>query len=155
MWLVEPAHLEGEQPAALFALDVEFDRAAAYFAVFHVGGLIGGQVDARFEPLAAIRAQRRDELLGRQTRSARRRLPHRLQAIELIDAVAVQTGDALAQAGKSGSLRSFHRCAGRWRTAMLRPLRGAARIPQYVDRPGSRVAAERERRCRAVRRLCR
>jgi len=60
--LVEPPHLEGEEPPALLTLDVEFDGTAAYFAVFHVGGFIGGQVNAGFQPLAAIGAEHGDEL---------------------------------------------------------------------------------------------
>ena len=97
-WSVDPLRPQRHQGATRVALEVEFDGAAADLAVFYIRRLVRGQVDAGFQPLAAIRAQHPDELLRRQARAGAG-LPYRLQSVQLVDAVAVQLRDALPQAG--------------------------------------------------------
>src|SRR5262249_24122407 len=94
----QPSHLEREQCSSGVALDVELDRAAAHFAVFYVGHLLGGQVDACLQPLAAIGAAHGDEFLGQQPRRSLPRLPHRLGPVELVDTPPVEARDAPSQA---------------------------------------------------------
>src|SRR3974377_2380901 len=91
---------------------MELDRAAAYFAVFYVRWLVGGQVDARLQPLAAIRAAHGNEFLRQQPSRSRARLPHRFQTVELIDAVTVQLAYAPPQALELGGCASFDHLRG-------------------------------------------
>ena len=104
---VQPPDLQRQQCAGGVTLDVEFDRAAAHFAIFHVGWLVGRQVDACLQPLAAIRAAHGDEFLRRQPRGPLPRLPHRLESVELVDALPVEARDAPAQALELGRCAAF------------------------------------------------
>src|SRR5882762_7057676 len=107
--LVQAPDLQRRERPARVALDVELDRAAADFAILHVARLICGQIDARLQALAAIRAAHRNEPLGHHARRSPARLPDRLQAIEPIDAVRVEARDPPAQALEFGGLASLHR----------------------------------------------
>src|SRR5881398_298858 len=90
--LIHASHLERKKGPARVALDVKLDRPTADFAVFDVRRLVCGQIDERLEALAAIRAPHRHELLERDARGGASRLPHRLEAVEPIDARLVETG---------------------------------------------------------------
>src|SRR5450432_2978672 len=96
---VDPLCPHRHDCATLVTLDVELNRATADLAIFHVRRLVCGQVDAGFQPLTAIRTQHSHELLRRQTRT-RAGLPYGLQAVKLVDAVAVQLRYAAAKAGQ-------------------------------------------------------
>src|SRR6267378_247323 len=122
--LVQAPDLQRRERPSRVALDVELDRAAADFAILHVARLVRGQIDARLQALAAIRATHGHELLGRHARRSPARLPDRLQAIEPIDAVRVEARDPPAQALEFGGLASLHRALAR---SIIAPGRGELR----------------------------
>jgi UrcA family protein len=94
----------------LIALDAEFDRAAAHLAVFYIRGLVGRQVDAGFQPFAAIRALDRHELLGQQAAGRPGAgLKDGLEAIELIDAARIQAADPAPERFQLDGFSAFHR----------------------------------------------
>src|SRR5262249_35416528 len=122
--LVHPTDLQRPQCAALLALDVKLDRAAADLAVLDIRRLIRSEVDARVQALAAIWATHRNELLGRHP-PALRRLPYRLETIELIDIRIVETRDALPETLQRGCFAlAFDHLRRSVATAMLRPVPG-------------------------------
>src|SRR5947207_13694432 len=149
--LVQAPDLQRREFPARVALYLERDRVATDLAILHEARLIGGEVDAPLQALAAIRATHRHELLGRHARRCRARLPDRLEAIEPIDAVRVEARDPPPQALEFGGLASLHR------SSLASSLRGGvancdaalnrqARIRQYADRPCRRSAAVHRRR---------
>src|SRR6516225_4186145 len=81
---VQTPHLEREQRSNSVALDLELDRTAAHFAVFYVRRLLGSQVDACLQPLAAMRAAHGDEFFRQRARRSLSRLPHGLESVELV-----------------------------------------------------------------------
>jgi UrcA family protein len=92
------------------ALDAEFDRAAADLAVFYIRGLVGRQVDAGFEPFAAIGTLDCHELLGQQAAGrSGAGLIDGLEAIELIDAARIQAADLAPERLELNGFSAFHR----------------------------------------------
>ena len=95
-----PAAPPGRRPVSRST--AKLDRAAADLAIFHIRGLIGGQVDAGFQPLAAVRAPHR-----RRTPPARRGappaagLPDRLESVELVDAVRCPAARCAGAGGRA------------------------------------------------------
>src|SRR5580704_8301170 len=129
--LIHAPNLQGNQCPAAIALDRKFDRATADLAIFHVGGLVGCRIDACFQPFAAVRAGDTYNFFGRNARSAAG-FPDRLQAVEFIDAVAVEACDAPAQPVECGSDASFHRLRESVANCDAARRYGAVRIRQYA-----------------------
>src|SRR6202050_5564362 len=105
--LVHAPNLQADQCPTAVALDRKFDRATAHLAIFHVGRLVGRRIDACFQPFAVVRARDTYEFFGRDARPGAR-FPDRLQAVELIDAVAVEACNAPAEPVELGKDASFH-----------------------------------------------
>src|SRR3569833_1424272 len=115
--LVEPPHTDRQQRPCLIPLNAELDRPATHLTVFNVRKLIRSQVDARLQPLAAIRTLHRYKFLGQEPpRNTGARLIHRLESIQPINAAGIQTGDAVPErlevggpADRWASFPAFHR----------------------------------------------
>jgi hypothetical protein len=106
--LANALDLDREQRTAISALHDKFDGTATDLAILYIRGLIGRQVNASVQPLAAVRTLDGNKFLGEQPGTALSRLKDRLEPIQGIDAARIEVRDTAGQRVQLLCFMSLH-----------------------------------------------